>query len=71
MVTLKNHYRKQPSSDKVSRYTRKLVIALTVIIKHPIISLSSGRSSVWLERHLGVVEAASSSLVAPTYRKTA
>ncbi len=28
--------------------------------------LSAGRSSAWLERYLGVVEAASSSLVAPT-----
>jgi hypothetical protein len=31
---------------------------------HP--TTSSGRSSVWLERYLGVVEAARSSRVAPT-----
>ena len=31
-----------------------------------IINVASGRSSVWLERHLGVVEAAGSSPVAPT-----
>ena len=30
------------------------------------VTRTAGRSSVWLERYLGVVEAASSSLVAPT-----